>query len=413
MTTHQQIPHSLTPAPTSPALDRPRWVGHALVLAIGAFAMGTDSFVLAGILPQLAQGLHATGSAAGQAVTAFALTYALAAPILAACTSRFARKPLLTVALTLFAAANLASAASPSLGVLLAARVLAGISAALFTPNASAAAVALAGPASRGRALSIVLGGLTVGTVLGVPIGTAIGQHLSWRASLVFVAAVSALALLSLLAKLPKLPPIAAVPLAQRLALLVRGHVLAIVTTIFLATAGSIMVYTYIAQILEHTAHVRGATLAVALLMWGIGGTAGAFGSGWLTDRHGATRTLSYAIAALAVTLIALPHATSAPVVYAVMLVNGAAGWAMATPNNHRLTALAPAMPSVVISYNSSGIYLGQAAGAALGGLLLTHQASAAALCLTGAALAGAALVLNLAIAKTAPRRSTQSRLSR
>jgi predicted MFS family arabinose efflux permease len=162
------------------------------------------------------------------------------------------------------------------------------------------------------------------------------------------------------------------------------------------------MIYTYIAQILERTAHVGGATLALALLMWGIGGTVGAFGSGWLTDRRGATRTLSWAIAALTVTLVALAHAASVPLVCAVMVVNGAAGWAMATPNNHRLTALAPHVPSVVISYNSSGIYLGQAVGAALGGILLSHQASATALCLTGAALAGAALVLNLAIAQTA-----------
>lgn len=164
------------------------------------------------------------------------------------------------------------------------------------------------------------------------------------------------------------------------------------------------MVYTYIAQILQLTAHIRGATLALVLLMWGIGGTVGAFGSGWLTDRHGATLTLSGAIATLAVTLILLPHAGSAPLVCAVMVLNGAAGWALATPNNHRLTALAPALPSVVISFNSSGIYLGQAAGAALGGVLLTHQVSVTSLCGIAAVLAGAAFVLNLAIGGKAQR---------
>jgi predicted MFS family arabinose efflux permease len=132
------------------------------VLALGTFAMGTDSFVLAGILPQLASGLAIPESAAGQVVTAFALTYGLAAPFIAAATARGPRKALLGLALALFALANLGSALAPDLPMLLATRIVAGA-------------------AQRGRALSIVLGGLTVGTVFGVPIGTALGQHLSSR----------------------------------------------------------------------------------------------------------------------------------------------------------------------------------------------------------------------------------------
>lgn len=263
-----------------------------VVLALGSFAMGTDSFVLAGILPQLAGGLQVSQSAAGQVITTFALTYALAAPLLAAVTSRLPRKPLMLVALLLFVGANLASAAAPSLTVLLVARVAAGLGAALYTPTASAAAVSLAGPERRGQALSIILGGLTVGTVFGVPAGTAIGQHVSWQASLIFVAVVGAAALLGLLVTLPALATPAPVPMSQRFGLLVNRRVLAIVAVMTLASAASIIVYTYIAQILDETAHITGTGLAVALLAWGLGGTAGAFGSGWLTDHYGAQRTL-------------------------------------------------------------------------------------------------------------------------
>jgi len=387
-------------------------VAPVVVLALGSFAMGTDSFVLAGILPQLAGGLQVSQSAAGQVITTFALTYALAAPLLAAVTSRLPRKPLMLVALLLFVGANLASAAAPSLTVLLVARVAAGLGAALYTPTASAAAVSLAGPERRGQALSIIIGGLTVGTVFGVPAGTAIGQHVSWQASLIFVAVVGAAALLGLLVTLPALATPAPVPMSQRFGLLVSRRVLAIVAVMTLASAASIIVYTYIAQILDETAHITGTGLAVALLAWGLGGTAGAFGSGWLTDHYGAQRTLLAALTVLSATLAALGYAHSTALVLMLMLMalNGAAAWAVATPNNHRLTALVPRLPTVVISYNSSGIYLGQALGSALGGLLLAHGTSASTLRLVGTVLGLCALGSHLLLRRPPTAQLAESR---
>ncbi|MGV9252848.1 MFS transporter [Streptomyces sp. NPDC003697] len=401
MTTESTTTGTNSPAtapPSSPAWGRP-----VAVLALGSFAMGTDSFVLAGILPQIAGGLHVSTGAAGQTITAFALTYGLAAPFLAVLTSRLPRKPLLASALGLFVLANLASAAAPNLALLLVARVVAGLGAALYTPNASAAAAALAGPARRGRALSMILGGLTVGTVFGVPVGTAIGQHMSWEASLVFVAAVGALALLGVLLVLPGLPIPPAIPLGQRLAVLANRRVVAMVVFMLLASGASIMVYTYTATVLAQTAHIHGTTLATALLAWGIGGIFGSFGSGFLTDRLGAARTLTCAVLLLIVTLALLTVCTSIVPVIIVMVLNGAAGWAVSTPNNHRLTALVPTLPSVVISFNSSGIYLGQALGAALGGVLLDHDVTARVLCLTGAGIAVVAGIVHALIPRPTP----------
>lgn len=373
------------------------------VLAVGSFAMGTDSFVLAGILPNIAGGLHVSTAAAGQTITVFALTYALSAPLLAGVTGALPRKALMLAALGMFVLANLSSAAAPTLALLLAARVAAGLGAALYTPTASAAATALAEPARRGRALAIVLGGLTVGTVVGVPVGTAIGQRISWQASLVFVAVVGLVALLGILATLPSLALPPAVPLRARFALLANRRVLAIVAVMLLASAASINVYTYIAVVLAHTAHITGSTLAAVLLVWGAGGAVGAFGSGALTDRYGPGRTLLLAITTLTVTPAALTVATSVAVVFVMMAANGAAAWAIATPNNHRLTALAPALPGVVISLNSSGIYLGQALGAAAGGLLLDHQLTPDLLPLVGAALGVIALTAHLLTIRRTP----------
>jgi predicted MFS family arabinose efflux permease len=365
--------------------------------------MGTDSFVLAGILPQIAHGVDASISATGQVITAFALTYGLAAPFLAALTSKLPRKPLIAAALILFVLANLASAAAPNLFLLLAARVAAGLGAALYTPNASAAAVGIAGVARRGQALGIILGGLTVGTVLGVPAGTWLGQQVSWQASLVFVAAVGLVALVGMLTVLPALPLPPAVPLAARFRVLANGRVIAIVLFMLLESASAIMVYTYIADVLHDTAGVSGTVLAIILLTWGIGGMVGAFGSGPLTDRWGADRTLAVAITVLALTLALLAVVSPVPLVMLVMALNGAAGWAVATPNNHRLTEYVPHLPAVVISFNSSGIYVGQAVGAALGGFLLAGLIDAPALCYVGAGIAVLAGLLHLAIARSRP----------
>jgi MFS transporter, DHA1 family, inner membrane transport protein len=378
----------------------PGWARPVAVLALGSFAMGTDSFVVAGVLPQIAHGLHESTAATGQVITSFALTYGLTVPFLAAVTGRLPRKPLMAGALALFVLANLASAAAPSLTLLLLARVAAAIGAALYTPNASAAAATLAGPARRGKALAAILGGITIGSVCGVPVGTAIGQHLSWHATLVFVAAVAAVGLVGLLAMLPSLPTPPAVPVAARLRVIARGRVLAPVVFMFVTAASSIMVYTYIADILGTTAHATGTTLAIALLLWGVGGTAGTFGSGWLADRWGAERTLVLAMLVLAGCLALLAVVSSTGAVMVVMLVYGAGSWGVPAPNNHRLTALVPEQPTVVISYNSAGTYLGQALGAAVGGILLGHAVGARELCVVGAVGSVLALLVHLAIGR-------------
>nr|WP_084213021.1 MFS transporter [Micromonospora purpureochromogenes] len=375
------------------------WGLPVAVLAIGTFALGTDSFVLAGILPQISSDLAVSSGAAGQTVTVFALTYGIAAPFLATFTSHIPRRRLLIAAMSMFVIANIASALSPSLPVLLATRVFAGLGAALYTPTASAAAVALAGSQTRGRAMSVILGGLTLGTVAGVPLGTAIGQHASWRASLAFVAAVGAAAVAGIVALLPPLaiPPI--VLLARRFSVLANRRIVAMVAYMVIVTAASFAVYTYAADVLGEVQGVHGSGLIVALLAWGLGGLVGSFGSGWTTDHWGPRRTLTTATVLLGTSLVALGLVHSAPLAVVVMAVYGAAGWAGSTPNNHRLAAEAPHLPAMVISFNSSAIYLGEALGAIVGGTLVSHHESATLLCVVAAGIAAAALLLHLTIA--------------
>ena len=176
------------------------------VLAVGAFAIGTDTFVVAGILPKVMSDLSITLGQAGQLVTVFAIAFAVCAPVLGAVLGRVPRKGLLLGALLLFAAANVLSALAPTFGVLLGSRVLAAAAAAAYTPAAAATAAGLVAPEKRGRALALVLGGVTAATVLGVPIGAWVGLTFAWRVTFLLVAALAVLSAAALAVLLPALP---------------------------------------------------------------------------------------------------------------------------------------------------------------------------------------------------------------
>ena len=169
-------------------------------LMLGMFALGTDLFVMAGVLPRIAADLGVDLARAGWLVSAFAIVYGLAAPLLAAATSGLPRRSAALGALAVFALANLLSALSTSFTLLLASRVLAALGAATFSPLASSVAATAVAPEQRGRALALVFGGTSAATVLGSPLGTWMAHAWGWRSTF---GAVFALALLGAFAGLP------------------------------------------------------------------------------------------------------------------------------------------------------------------------------------------------------------------
>src|SRR5262249_45731169 len=170
--------------------------------ALGMFALGTDAFIVAGVLPVIARETGVTEGLAGQLITVFSLTYGLGAPVLAAATAHWPPQRVLEGALGLLGLANFASALSPSFPLLMLTRVLAGCFAATYTPLAFATGIELAPPAKRGQALALVVSGLNVATVLGAPSGTWIGEHFRWRLSFILVTGLAGMGIL-LLGPLP------------------------------------------------------------------------------------------------------------------------------------------------------------------------------------------------------------------
>ncbi len=340
-----------------------------LVLASGMFALGTDSFVVAGILPQVAASLGVSVGLAGQLVTVYALSYALLSPVIAAAASHWPRKRLLLLGLLVFVIGNSITALAPTIGIALASRFLAGLGAAMFSPTATAAGASLVPPEQRGRALAIVIAGLSSATALGAPLGTFIGGLLDWRATMWFVAAVGTLAGIGVSLRLSDIPTPPPVSLSKRLAPLGDTRVLLTLMTTLLTYAGLFLVYTYIGLGFDRATGGNPRVLALLLLLWGVSATIGNLVAGKLTDRFGSRHIIVAAIIALGVDFVLLPW-SSASIVTAIpaLIVWGLGGWGLVVPQQHRLIHTAPAAGPLVLGLNSAALYIGVSMSGLIGG---------------------------------------------
>ncbi|MFI0711771.1 MFS transporter [Streptomyces inhibens] len=344
-----------------------------LLLALGTFAVGTDSMVMAGILGLMARDLDISVPAAGQMVTVFALSYAVLAPVLATATARLPRRRVLLTALTVFTVANALSAIAPNYPILLATRVLAAAGAALYTPTANAVATTLVPPERRGRALATVLGGMTVATALGVPLGTYIGRT-DWRLTMWLVVALGAAAFLGLALLMRGLPaPTAAPDLRTRLAPLRNRRVLGAATTTLVFFLAINTVYIYLGTAVRPATGGDAGRLSLIMLVTGVASVAGNWLGGRAVDRLGTRVVLLTGGTVSAALSFALPWASTTmttALLYAA--ISPLAGWAVAVALPHRLASIDPPSAPLLISLNSSALYLGVASAGGVGSLALT-----------------------------------------
>ena len=341
-----------------------------LVLAIGMFALGTDSFVVAGVLPEISRSFHINIGAAAQMTTAYAITYAVMAPLIAALAAHVPRKTMLLTGLGIFFVANLITAEAPSFAIAMASRIIAGIGAGMFAPTATGAAASIVAPEKRGYALSIVIAGLAGATALGTPIGAAIGGLGDWRWTMVFVsaiAAVSALGVGVLLVNIP-LPP--KVTLAQRIEPATDPRIALTLLTTWLYQSGQFITYTYLTVVFDRAIGHQQAMVAVLLVAFGVSGTVCNLIVGRLADSIGNRKLIVTMLVLLAVDLASIPWAgatlwTAIPT----LLIWGAVGWGLLAPQQHRLVAVAPHTAPVVLGLNTSFTYLGITTAGIVGAL--------------------------------------------
>ncbi|HET6505067.1 MAG TPA: MFS transporter [Amycolatopsis sp.] len=272
------------------------------VLGVGIFALTTSEYMVSGLMPALSGQFGVSFAAIGYLVTAYAGAMAIGGPLLTVALLRLSRKNALVLLVAAFVAGQILGAAANSYPMLLLARVITGIAAAAFFGVALTSCAELVEGALFGRASSIVLGGLMVGTVLGLPAATFIGEAVSWRVSFLAVAAVALLAGLAVLRFMPAAPPPGIVGVRAELAAFRNGKLWAVYATSLLLIGATFAAFTYFVPILTQVSGFPDGVVPVLLLAYGLAAIGGNILVGRLADRY----TIPVLLGGLAVTTAAL-----------------------------------------------------------------------------------------------------------
>ena len=351
-----------------------------LALALGGFAIGATEFVAMGLLPNLAAdllpGLYASSPDAANAqvgwlISAYALGVVVGAPTIAAAAARWPRKQLLLVLLACFTLATIASALLPSFGLVLVARFVAALPHGAYFGIASLVAAELMGPGKRARGVAIVLSGLTIANVIGVPSITWLGQVAGWRTAYLAVAALFAVTFVAVIVAVPFQKGNSGATMRSELRAFGRLQVWLALLIGAVGFGGLFAVYTYVAPLVIEVTGLPALAVPLVLVVVGLGMTAGNFVGGALADRSvRRTMYLFFGVMLAALLLLAFSAETLPGLLIGVFLVGGAAS-ALSPTIQTRLMDVAHDSQSIAAALNHSALNLGNALGAYLGGVVV------------------------------------------
>lgn len=372
-----------------------------LALAVGAFGIGTNEFVIMGLLPNVAGDLGVSIPTAGGLISGYALGVVIGAPLLTIAATRLPRKTALLLFMGWFVLGNVLSALAPTYGLLFAARVFAGLPHGAYFGAGALVAASLVDPGRRARAISRMFLGLTIANIVGVPAATLLGQHFGWRSAFWVVAAIGVLAAGSILAAVPgqDTRP-AGSRLRAEFAAFANPQVWLSMAICVFGFAGVFASFSYVTPMMVGLAGFPPAAVTFLLALFGVGMTVGNLLGARFTDRdHGAT--LYAGLVALAVVLVVFVVTAHSAVGAAITLfLLGVAGFTFATPLQVRLMEQAPHAPTLVSAALQSAFNLANSLGAYVGGAVI-----AAGLGYTSPNWVGALLAcVGLAVALTASR---------
>ncbi|MBB6733242.1 MFS transporter [Cohnella zeiphila] len=347
-----------------------------VLLAVASFVVGTVELVIAGILNLIATDLNVSLGAAGQLVSVYSLIFALGSPILLALTARWERKKLLLAAMSLFVVGCVVSMLAPNFTVLLLSRVLLAASCSVVVVLSVTMAAHLAAPETKGRAIGIIFMGISASLVLGVPLGTFVGERAGWRMTFALIAGLTLTVLLVLAKALPKLESESAEPLRRQLRTLRTPKIWSAHLISVLQMTGQFAIYAYISPFLKTTMNLSTQTISLVLLVYGAAGVAGGWIGGWASDRLGARRTILIALMLHAAAIFLLPVASaSMPSLLAAVILWCAFNMAPSPAIQSYLLASSPGSAGVQLSFNTSALHIGVALGSAIGGLIVNRYA--------------------------------------
>ncbi|MBH1935919.1 MFS transporter [Streptomyces sp. AV19] len=361
-------------------------------LALSVFALCSAEFALIGLLLDVSRDLRVSVASTGQLLSAYAVTVAVGGPVVTVLTTRVAPKRLALGLLAVFAAANVLGALAPSFPLLLAARTLGALTHSTFAAICVVIAVRLAPPGRRASAIAWVSGGLGLATVLGGPIGTAIGQQWGWRATFWCVTGAAAVGFLAVLALVPG--SVAREAGGSARGALKRPQVLCALAVTTVSQAGWFLLYSFVAPLLRQAAGFGATATTVMLFVFGLGGFAGNAVGGRLADRtlRGALVTMLLLLAGALALTGAVAHVR--PAVPVAILLIGFASGALVPPLQTWVLGAAGGGSALAVAANTSAFNLGNAAGSWGGSQLLDVGADVTVLGWAGAGVVAVALAV-------------------
>ncbi len=371
-----------------------------LALAVAAFGIGTTEFVVMGLLPDVARDLTVSIPDAGLLVSGYALGVVIGAPLLAILTAKLPRKATLVGLMGLFIAGNVLCALAPSYGLLMAARIVTAFCHAAFFGIGSVVAADLVPRNKRAQAIALMFAGLTLANVLGVPAGTALGQWLGWRSTFWAVVGIGFAALLALGLLLPGRIPMKQSRIFAEFRVLGEAQVLYAMVISVLCSASLFSVFTYISPLLSTVTGLSASAITGALLLFGVGLTAGNMLGGRLADWRLMPSLIGTLIVLLGVLLAFIATSHSPVPALITLVIWGVLAFALVPLLQLRVVDSAHRAPNLAATLNQGAFNLGNAIGAAIGAVAITHGIAYQHLPLVGAGLAAVALMLSVASAR-------------
>lgn len=360
-----------------PALSPTRARLALLALALGGFGIGTTEFVAMGLLPDIARdllpALYATNredalAQAGWMITIYALGVVVGAPTIATVAARFPRKKLLLVLVAGFTVGTAASALLPTFSGILIARFVAGLGHGAYFGVAALVAASLLGEGKRGRGVALVLSGLTIANVIGVPAITLLGQSAGWRVAYLVVAAIFALTLAAIALAVPAQPGDPSATIARELTAFRRPQVWLALLVGAIGFGGFFAVYTYVAPLVTEIAGLPATAVSIALVAIGLGMTVGNFAGGRAADHH-VMGAMFVFFGTFAVSLIGLALTAANPVGLLIFLfLTGASATALSPVIQSRLMDVAGDSQTLAAALNHAALNIGNSFGAFVGG---------------------------------------------
>jgi DHA1 family putative efflux transporter-like MFS transporter len=347
------------------------------ILTIAVFFTATSELVVAGILNVLADQMQVSVALAGQLITAYSLAFAIGTPVVVSLTARMGRKKLMLLAMIVFIIGNLVSFVSSSFTLLIASRMILGVSAGVLLVAAFSAAAKMVPPEKIGSAIGTIILGFSSAMILGVPIGIALTNMLGWQMIFLFLAAVSLIILIGMAILLPEIEGDAPVPFSRQFTVLANPIILSALWLVLFREVGNSVMFTYLTSFLDKILHRSASDIGFIMLAFGIAGAIGSRIGGSAVDKWGSMRMMVISMIVHVITLALLPLSIhTIPIAIALLSMWVMSMFIMGPATQTYFIEKAPQSSNLIISLNTSVTQVGLATGASVGGIAITLNAT-------------------------------------